>query len=199
MTPRARSLLLYGGGIAALCGAGWAAWYLMRSAKASALADQLAPTLPARLARWAGAIAHGAVATVPSDFDGGALGWAQFGAAIMDRETLGGSASSGYRPDGAWDGTGDAGHAHTPWQLDDRYHAAYLARTDRTPERDSEYAMQLLADRWDVSHDLKTTAAAYNSGRSLDVFASGGDPDTTTTGGNYGADVLSRMAAFQGA
>lgn len=46
--------------------------------------------------------------------------------------------------------------------------------------------------------DLKAIAAAYNTGegnvaRSL---AAGRDPDHTTTGGDYGSDVLARMEVF---
>lgn len=46
--------------------------------------------------------------------------------------------------------------------------------------------------------DLKAIAAAYNTGegnvaRSL---AAGQDPDHTTTGGDYGSDVLARMEVF---
>jgi len=47
--------------------------------------------------------------------------------------------------------------------------------------------------------DLKAIAAAYNTGegnvsRSL---AAGRDPDSTTTGRNYGSDVLARMEVFK--
>lgn len=47
--------------------------------------------------------------------------------------------------------------------------------------------------------DLRAIAAAYNTGegnvsRSL---AAGRDPDSTTTGRNYGSDVLARMEVFK--
>ena len=47
--------------------------------------------------------------------------------------------------------------------------------------------------------DLRAIAAAYNTGegnvsRSL---ANGRDPDSTTTGRNYGSDVLARMEVFK--
>ena len=46
--------------------------------------------------------------------------------------------------------------------------------------------------------DLKAIAAAYNTGASnvIHSIAAGGDPDRTTTGHDYGSDVLARMAVF---
>ena len=46
--------------------------------------------------------------------------------------------------------------------------------------------------------DLKAIAAAYNTGAAnvIHSVASGADPDRTTTGRDYGADVMARMAVF---
>jgi hypothetical protein len=46
--------------------------------------------------------------------------------------------------------------------------------------------------------DLRAVAAAYNTGEGnvLRSVTSGADPDRTTTGGDYGRDVLKRMAIF---
>jgi hypothetical protein len=46
--------------------------------------------------------------------------------------------------------------------------------------------------------DPKSIAAAYNTGASnvIHSVASGADPDRTTTGHDYGSDVMARMAVF---
>ncbi len=46
--------------------------------------------------------------------------------------------------------------------------------------------------------DLRAIAAAYNTGEGkvLRSIRSGRDPDRTTTGGDYGRDVLARMSIF---
>ena len=47
--------------------------------------------------------------------------------------------------------------------------------------------------------DLKAIAAAYNTGEGnvARSVAAGRDPDSTTTGGDYGRDVLARMGVFE--
>lgn len=199
-----RSALYLGGG-AVVAGIAFYVRRLVVQNRAQTLAAQL-QTLPRALAQWAEPIAAGAVATAPGDFPGGLEGWARFGAAIMDRESLGGE-GSGYSPAGEWNGTGDGGHAVTPWQLDRRYHARHLDRPDRSPASDSVYAFGLLAERWrrfrsfggDLA--LASTAAAYNASaqRVADALAAGADLasiDSLTTGGNYGSDVLRRFGGL---
>jgi len=48
--------------------------------------------------------------------------------------------------------------------------------------------------------DQKAIAAAYNTGAANVIHSvqNGGDPDQTTTGRNYGSDVLARKAVFVG-
>ncbi len=48
--------------------------------------------------------------------------------------------------------------------------------------------------------DVKAIAAAYNTGEGnvARSIAAGLDPDHTTTGGNYGSDVVARMGVFKG-
>jgi hypothetical protein len=137
--------------------------------------------------------------------------WATLGAAVMDRESRGAD-SSYYSPRGAWDGEGDGGHAVTPWQIDKRYHADYLARTDRTPARDSVYAFGILRDNYKRWHSVPATLAAYNaSAKRVAVVveaarAEGREPtaedlDPLTTAGpsggpDYVSDTLSRAEVF---
>lgn len=57
-----------------------------------------------------------------------------------------------------------------------------------------------LAGQLDDIGDLKGAVAAYNAGTSRvkGAIASGKDPDSVTTGGNYASDALSRASSFGG-
>jgi hypothetical protein len=175
------------------------------SLQTSRLAAELRERLPAHLARWAAELAAGAGATAPQGVEALPVGrWALFGAAVMDRESQG-ATSAGYAPKGEWNGTGDGGHAVTPWQIDVRYHAAYLAKTGRTRASDSIYAFGILARGYaaatsagaQLEEALQLAAAAYNAGhKPLDAWLASGAldaADALTTGHNYGADVLRRL------
>lgn len=134
-------------------------------------------------------------------------------AAICDRETLGGTAK-GYTPKGPA-GRGDGGHGHGLMQIDDRYHAKFIA-TGNWSRADANilYAAELLASNIRRFHDADPpgavfcAVAAYNCGctrveRVLRTYREvpGGPSieeaiDARTTGGNYARDVLARRARF---
>jgi hypothetical protein len=177
----------------------------------AAISEKIRATVDDRIARWADAVAGAAVKTVPSDFDGGAEGWALFGCSVLEEESMGGDAP-GYSPKGEWFGTGDRGNAETPWQLDRRYHAKYLTSGDRTPETDSAYAMALLSNNWKTFSDvsppelrLKATAAGYNAslGRVRAALDNGQDPDLVTyprAGGQvYATEIVGRLSDWRAA
>lgn len=178
------------------------------------LADILREELPPELARWAAQLEYGARRAGPSDFPGGVHGFALFGASVLDEETRGGDpelTAGAYQvgPDGSlWNGVGDSGHGRTPWQIDDRSHAAYLARSDRTPETDSAYAMGLLTDGWeafkhlDERQALLAAAASYNAGigRVQRAIQRGADPDSVTTARRgkqvYAHEIVDRFSQW---
>lgn len=197
--------------LGAAAGLAYEVWSYVMDSRAIRISAQLAAQLPQRLAQWSDAIAAGASRTCPSDFPSGASGdslleWAFLGAAVMDRESLGATALT---PANDWNGTGDGGNASTPWQLDKRYHAKYLARTDRTPATDSAYAMNLLAASWRAVEKhgatdddaIRDAADAYNASQSkvLADIDAGTNPDELTTGGDYGSDVLGRFTSIRSA
>lgn len=102
--------------------------------------------------------------------------------------------------------SGDGGHGRGVMQVDDRYH--HIARvTDfkAHPEILIRYGCRMLADNivwarrfrpgFKPEQHLKMAAAAYNCGRGGVIKAmASGDCDSRTTGKDYGADVLQRMA-----
>ena len=102
--------------------------------------------------------------------------------------------------------SGDGGHGRGVMQIDNRYH--HIARiTDfkAHPEILIRYGCKMLADNiawarrfrpgFTAKQHLKMAAAAYNCGRGGVIKAlPTGDCDSRTTGKDYGADVLERMA-----
>ena len=102
--------------------------------------------------------------------------------------------------------SGDGGHGRGVIQIDIRYH--HIARiTDfrAHPEILIRYGCKMLADniawasRWKPGYTkkqhLKMAAAAYNCGRGGVIKAlPTGNCDARTTGKDYGADILQRMA-----
>jgi hypothetical protein len=96
---------------------------------------------------------------------------------------------------------GDGGHGRGIWQRDDRSFtipADYL----QTPLRQASDAAALLAGHLGHFRDAYPTAihraavCAYNAGRGgvTRAVQAGQKPDSVTTGGNYGADVLERWS-----
>src|SRR6188508_48639 len=94
---------------------------------------------------------------------------------------------------------GDSGHGHGIWQRDDRSFvipADYLS----TPLKQATDAGTLLAGhfmRFRTIHPIapwRAAVAAYNAGAGgvTRALQAGQTPDSATTGGDYGADVLSR-------
>lgn len=207
MTPRAQAWLF---GVGAALGVGavaYGVWRLVVSLTADSLKSQLDgnPNIPDSVKQWTGPISVGAARTwpltislkSPAGFPGGLLAWALFGCAIVDREQ--GPEGGPFTPWGDWNGTGDSGHGHTPFEIDDRPaggHAGYLARTDRTPEGDAAYAFGILAHGWRATADQQITADEYNAGPRVEKL-SDADADAATTGANYGSDVVSRFNADQ--
>src|SRR3954453_15549721 len=109
---------------------------------------------------------------------------------------------------------GDGGHGRGLFQIDDRFHGDWLAKhgargAGTTPRlKDAaEYAASMLAANVSYARQKKVgedqqvrfSASAYNAGcgGAFSGFQSG-DCDKRTTGGDYGSDVLERLAAIQG-
>lgn len=191
-----RRMVVIVGAALAVAGASWLAWLAWCAMTRSAISAVLS-ALPPRLARWADVLTRASSSTAPSDYPGGVLAWAVLGAAVIDQESRGGNALT---PPGDWNGTGDSGHGHTPWQIDDRAHGAYLARTDRTPATDSIYALGILASGWraglglDPDARVRAALASYNAGpRAVSAALAGRDPDAYTTRHAYAAETLARL------
>jgi hypothetical protein len=124
-------------------------------------------------------------------------------AAMMWREDNGGD----------WldkDGLGDGGHGHGLMQIDDRYHAAFLAKKNaqgvflwKIAYENIKYALEsiYLPDLAYFKGDRKLAYAAYNGGRGrvANAVAHGLDPDSVTTGKNYGKDVWKRREQLMNA
>jgi hypothetical protein len=100
------------GAIAAAAGGWW--WWSTKEGAVQSLADKLIDVLPSRLGQWAEQLARGALDTAPASMN--PLKWALFAAAVMDRESNGGSQ---LRPHGAG-GSGDFTARRGTW----------LSRTD---------------------------------------------------------------------
>jgi len=99
---------------------------------------------------------------------------------------------------------GDGNHGRGLMQIDDRTWGAWLAKHDggMDPASNIMKGAEILRDCLNsFPHDLKAAIAAYNagSGRVSQAVRAGHDPDSVTTGHNYGADVLRRMKRFEGA
>ncbi len=109
---------------------------------------------------------------------------------------------------------GDGGHGRGLFQIDDRFHGDWLRKhgapgAGTTPRiKDAaDYAAAMLASnlaygqKKKVGEDqqVRFAASAYNAGcgGAFTGFQSG-NCDLKTTGGDYGADVLERLAAIQG-
>jgi len=124
-------------------------------------------------------------------------------AGIADRETRFGQTRG-------WNGTtgpsimGDNGNAFGMWQVNRTYHPEIVSLQWDDPQVNATEAGKVYMDAYTnlqnngVSADLLTRAAldAYNAGwpTVLSAIKSGADPDSVTTMGNYGTDVLGRAA-----
>ena len=97
-------------------------------------------------------------------------------------------------------------------QIDIQHDIALKVRDDGSwetnPEPLIEFGCTLLASNWSRARkelpglrpevQLKVTASGYNCGmtRAISSVLNGNDSDYHTTGKNYGADVMARMALF---
>jgi hypothetical protein len=127
---------------------------------------------------------------------------------ILSRETHFGHAP-GYTTPGQPDGTGDRGHGHGLFQIDDRSHSVFLATGGwKEVATSCRYVLaEVLApsirylDRHGLVDPLLTIAAiaAYNAGpaRVRQAVGRGDSPDRATTGGDYSADVLRRAEWYR--
>ena len=75
--------------------------------------------------------------------------------------------------------------------------------TESNVEQSIEFGTRILQGKRDYLAgknitDVKAIAAAYNTGEGnvAKSIAAGRDPDHTTTGGDYGSDVVARMNIF---
>lgn len=95
---------------------------------------------------------------------------------------------------------GDAGHGRGVMQIDDRAHPAFVtSHRDDDHAANIEYGAAYLASlARTFGGYTKAALAAYNAGPGnvQQAVAAGRDPDSVTTGRDYGADVLSRATAF---
>jgi len=216
---RAAPLLLVvlpGGAIAAAAWVAWRRW--KKGTLVRTLTDVLRAGLPDVGRAYADDLAAAAADTYPDAVD--VTAWAFFLSGIISRESGFGIY---LRPRGP-NGLGDGGHGHGLGQVDDRDNpdepewsarrAAHIASGDWTDSaKHLLFCAQLLRHLWDGLEEteqdgtaralgyeerLSATAAAYNAGlpRVADAIASGMSPDTRTTHGDYGADVLSRAGQF---
>lgn len=113
----------------------------------------------------------------------------------------------GYTPKGDPNGWGDGGHAFGFFQIDKRYHAAFIARPDAgSVDAQARYAISLLqANRTSlrriVSGDLleRSVYAAYNGplGMIYSGLKHGADPDSFTTGKDYAARIWKEAEALR--
>ena len=108
---------------------------------------------------------------------------------------------------------GDKGHGRGLFQIDDRFHADWLAAhgapgaaTTPRVEDAAEFAASMLASNLAFGSQngvtgrdrIRFACSAYNAGPggALEGHRSG-DCDRKTTGGDYGRDVLERLGAIQ--
>jgi peptidoglycan hydrolase-like protein with peptidoglycan-binding domain len=111
------------------------------------------------------------------------------------------------------DVVGDGGHGRGLFQIDDRAHSEWLAQhgarragTKPPVGEAAEFAAALLESNRSFGKEnnvrakdlLKFACSAYNAGAGGALSGQQrGDSDARTTGGDYGSDVLGRLAAIQ--
>ena len=113
--------------------------------------------------------------------------WAWETAARLPRGLL---LAVGSRETNLTNETGDDGHGHGVWQLDDRSHTIPAGFDVNVGQQASTAAgmLRALLDR--TGGNVDQAACYYNSGQ---------PDDRWTTGGDYGSDVASRLAYIQAA
>jgi len=88
--------------------------------------------------------------------------------------------------------TGDFGHGHGVWQLDDRFHSppggSWPKFDANVPLQCATAAAMLQGLLTNTGGNVEPAAALYNSGHTEEFH---------TTGGDYGIDVLERMQTLQ--
>lgn len=149
--------------------------------------------IPAAAQKYVGSLACAAVA-VSVDLEH-ALRMGELLVAVMDRETLCRNIE-----------VHEDGHGHGIFGDDDRYHTAFCAlrlpngkRAVMDPTMAAVYSATLLQTLLDhFEGEERLALPAYNTGPDNveDAVKHGLDPDTHTTGHNYGKDVLARAAKF---
>ncbi|MCH8567626.1 MAG: transglycosylase SLT domain-containing protein [Balneolales bacterium] len=95
---------------------------------------------------------------------------------------------------------GDNGFAWGLMQIDRRWHPQFT--NNHSPDDHNAnifYSAGYLLGHYKRFNDWRTAAAAYNAGAGAvsSAIRSGRDPDSVTTGGNYGADVIYRSKFFK--
>jgi hypothetical protein len=182
------------------------------------LADFLAKRAPQH-ASYAYDVARAAIATAPRDYfaedaDEGLRRWALLLFAIADHESAAAGqdfgTAPGYQPPGDVAGWGDRGNAFGFFQIDRRYHWAFI-QTDaaQTVYGQALYAAKLLAKNWrrfqgieDANERERLAVITYNASleRVAMMIAAGASVDAadattskTADGTPYGIDVLSRV------
>lgn len=116
----------------------------------------------------------------------------------------------GYEPKGSPTGWGDNGHAFGLFQLDKRYHAAFISSSYADePVNQAGYALKVLhATRDWLLHSLPSLAGpslmeaalcGYNADERhvLAQLQANADPNLVTTGKDYGRWVLAKAAALR--
>lgn len=171
--------------------------------------DLLAKALPARLGQYARELYGVSVLTQVDPL---------LIAALMDRETLGGT--SHFLDKSGPGGRGDGGHGHGLIQIDDRFHPSFLAAHDEAgrplwtlPMFNLLYGIATIfaVDLARFAGSEPAAVAAYNAGWShvRNALASmtlpGNDADVValvdplTSGHDYARDVLARRANLRDA
>lgn len=98
--------------------------------------------------------------------------------------------------------TGDKGHGRGVWQRDDRWWPIPDDYATNVLQQATDAATLLAKNHGELQKrgyedaNWGFTAVTYNKGLqgTLDALAAGKNPDTLTPGGDYGADVLGRLA-----
>lgn len=98
--------------------------------------------------------------------------------------------------------TGYDGHGQGPWQIDDRFHAAFLRGNSNGRDINSatDYAAKLLRSNIDaLGGDVWAGVAAYNAGVGgvQSALRAGRSPDSATTGNNYSATIRRNAEEFR--
>lgn len=123
--------------------------------------------------------------------------------ALGERESRWGDALTPKGPGG----TGDGGHGRGLMQIDDRSHADWLAANDWTdPLVNIRGGVKIFMAAYNFMKAkglqgeqlMQAAAAAYNAGagRVWQAVATSKSPDSVTTGGDYGSDVVKKMASY---